>query len=250
MTTDFRALCAELHAAFTTYAVDECHHNLLERTRAALADGPSSVVSEPSDEEIMELWHGSDWYNEGATLREFLSITRAVLARWGNPAPQPPAPVTENPTDEDLLNLHDWMTDEWAANHEFELPPSQYARAVLTCWGRPESVPNPWKDTLLDALVCNFLLNSENKDDPKKALSDLIAWEKQLATDPLINPALQPVPISERLPEPKDCDAEHYCWRWNTIGGLWARQPLARRWYEFESHWLPAYALPLPDTND
>ena len=35
MTTDFRALCAELHAAFTTYAVDECHHNLLERTRAA-----------------------------------------------------------------------------------------------------------------------------------------------------------------------------------------------------------------------
>jgi hypothetical protein len=35
--TDFRALCAELHAAFNTYAVDEAHHNLLERARAALA---------------------------------------------------------------------------------------------------------------------------------------------------------------------------------------------------------------------
>lgn len=55
-----------------------------------------------------------------------------------------------------------------------------------------------------------------------------------------------PVPVAERLPGPEDCDAELYCWRWNTIGGLWARQPLARSWYEFESHWLPANALPLP----
>ena len=59
-----------------------------------------------------------------------------------------------------------------------------------------------------------------------------------------------PVPVSEQLPGPEDCDAEHYCWRWNTIGGLWARQPLARRWYEFESHWLPAHAIPLPTAND
>ena len=55
-----------------------------------------------------------------------------------------------------------------------------------------------------------------------------------------------PVPVAERLPGLEDCDAEHYCWRWNTIGRLWARQPLARSWYEFESHWLPATALPLP----
>lgn len=349
--TDFRALCGEILQLLDYYIPEDgrptCWDPWRQRARAALADGPSSVVSEPSDEEIMELWHGSDWYNEGATLREFLSITRAVLARWGNPAPQPPAPVTENPTDEDLLNLHDWMTDEWAANHEFELPPSQYAHAVLALWGNPAPHPpadvsqlsdgyhtfaelyehrhslmlalmraqphicwfsrrhadgelpfgsddwfivgaelpnapityhlpaalyslaqktgaiellagrpwdghtaadvvqrlrdwaitpppppadgevaglvvqlcemavaldndwyhtsarlmreaaellqrqasNPWKDTLLDALVCNFLLNAENENDPRKALSDLIAWEKQLATDPLINPA-------------------------------------------------------------
>lgn len=60
----------------------------------------------------------------------------------------------------------------------------------------------------------------------------------------------QPVPVSERLPGPGDCDAEHYCWRWNTIGGLWARQPLTRRWYDFESHWLPAHALPLPEVGE
>lgn len=62
--------------------------------------------------------------------------------------------------------------------------------------------------------------------------------------------APQPVSVHERLPGPEDCDAEHYCWRWNTIGGLWARQPLARRWYDFESHWLPAHALPLPEVNN
>jgi len=41
--TDFRALCAELHAAFNTYAVDMKHHDLLERARALLAeaDGPA-----------------------------------------------------------------------------------------------------------------------------------------------------------------------------------------------------------------
>jgi hypothetical protein len=36
-TIDFRSLCEELHAAFNTYAVDECHHELLERARKALA---------------------------------------------------------------------------------------------------------------------------------------------------------------------------------------------------------------------
>ena len=79
MTTDFRALCKELHAAFNTYAVDMAHHDLLERARAALAEQP--VV--PTDEELREMWFGSEWFNEGATLREFISIARAVLARWG-----------------------------------------------------------------------------------------------------------------------------------------------------------------------
>ena len=66
------------------------------------------------------------------------------------------------------------------------------------------------------------------------------------AADLLVQRHPAPVPVAERLPGLEDCDAEHYCWRWNKIGRLWARQPLARSWYEFESHWLPATALPLP----
>ena len=48
-----------------------------------------------------------------------------------------PVAVTGQPSDEELLGLHEWMADEWAANHDFELPPSQYARAVLARWGNP-----------------------------------------------------------------------------------------------------------------
>ena len=47
--TDFRALCAELHAAFNTYAVDEAHHDLLVRTEAALAQPEPQG---PSDKEL------------------------------------------------------------------------------------------------------------------------------------------------------------------------------------------------------
>jgi hypothetical protein len=50
--TDFRALCAELHAAFNTYAVDEAHHDLLVRTEAALAQPEQQ---RPSDKELLEL---------------------------------------------------------------------------------------------------------------------------------------------------------------------------------------------------
>jgi len=44
--TDFRALCAELHAAFNTYAVDMKHHDLLERARALLTEPDGPAVSD------------------------------------------------------------------------------------------------------------------------------------------------------------------------------------------------------------
>jgi hypothetical protein len=106
--TDFRALCAEIieKVEFTWGSgIPEDVKELLNRARSALADEPASVVSEPSDEEIMELWHGSDWYNEGATLREFLSITRAVLARWGNSAPLPLA-------EGEVAELVEWLYEQ------------------------------------------------------------------------------------------------------------------------------------------
>jgi hypothetical protein len=73
------------------------------------------------------------------------------------------------------------------------------------------------------------------------------------------NPAPQPVPVSERLPGPEDCDAEGRCWWWHPSHAEsgysegWMRRP--RDWgvghYDFDdrlihTHWLPSNALLLP----
>jgi len=61
-------------------------------------------------------------------------------------------------------------------------------------------------------------------------------------------PAIEPVPLAERLPGPEDCDEEGRCWlyehfieEWRLGYGSWvARFPIAY------SHWLPHHALPVP----
>ena len=71
------------------------------------------------------------------------------------------------------------------------------------------------------------------------------------------NPAPQPVPVSERLPGPEDCDVEGRCWLWERYCGYsgckWAL--VDRTWSLSQSdedlsvytHWLPFHALPLPE---
>jgi len=66
--------------------------------------------------------------------------------------------------------------------------------------------------------------------------------------------AIEPVPTSERLPGPEDCDAEGRCWFFHTstIGGnewFLNQLPKVSEWYRWQSitHWLPFHALPLPE---
>jgi hypothetical protein len=83
---DYRDLCAELAEAYV-WCIEEYmtapaeEDTLIQRARIALAQ---PVAEGPTDEELQEMWFGSEWFNEGATLREFISITRAVLAKWGH----------------------------------------------------------------------------------------------------------------------------------------------------------------------
>jgi hypothetical protein len=56
---------------------------------------------------------------------------------------------------------------------------------------RPSAEINPWKDAIIDAHVVNFSYRKEHEDNPKKALSDLIGYEVELALDPKISESAQ-----------------------------------------------------------
>ena len=69
-------------------------------------------------------------------------------------------------------------------------------------------------------------------------------------------PTAQPKPMaaSERLPKPKDCDAEGRCWWWADFDDGWIL--LNPKWAggrrdsddsPIYTHWLPANALPIPE---
>lgn len=62
-------------------------------------------------------------------------------------------------------------------------------------------------------------------------------------------PALRPVPVSERLPEAEDCDAEGRCWMFTTaVDPGWV---LDYPWHcTGWTHWLPAHALPVPEVTE
>jgi hypothetical protein len=78
--TNWRALCAELHAVFNTYAVCQEHHQLLVHTAAALAQ-PEPLG--PTDEELLFAYDEFDLADSGDT-DVLVRGLRAVLARWGN----------------------------------------------------------------------------------------------------------------------------------------------------------------------
>jgi hypothetical protein len=58
-------------------------------------------------------------------------------------------------------------------------------------------------------------------------------------------PANQPVPVSERLPGPEDCDANGRCWLTSVDvepGWVTDNPEQCTNW----THWLPHWALPVP----
>ena len=107
MTTDFRAMCAELvDAIFTpiTYNWEDSLYEAADRARALLAE---PVAEAPTVMEIIELhtWLEDEWRanNDGEDLPT-LDFARAVLAKWGHPTPQPVAVSERLPGPEDCLD--------------------------------------------------------------------------------------------------------------------------------------------------
>jgi hypothetical protein len=74
---------------------------------------------------------------------------------------------------------------------------------------------------------------SNDEMDRLKARAVLARWS---------HPAVEPVPVAERLPGPEDCDAKGRCWWWCHRHESWELDAVPVHY----RHWLPHHALPIP----
>ena len=66
-------------------------------------------------------------------------------------------------------------------------------------------------------------------------------------------PAIEPVPVAERLPGPEDCSSRGYFWAY--AGDDWEETDIdGMNWQHLHhhgyTHWLPHHALPLPISKE
>ena len=59
-------------------------------------------------------------------------------------------------------------------------------------------------------------------------------------------PAVEPVPVSERLPGPEDTTDRNECWYWHPGEECWEMVPVVTCTLDEWTHWLPHWALPVP----
>jgi hypothetical protein len=139
---------------------------------------------------------------------------------------------------------------------------AEYARAVLARWGNHPGSPDSSGNLKAgltrspaagEVAELTRLLREEVSE--LRAGGHLTSDERLRAADLLerLSPP-QPVPVSERLPGPGDCDIEGKCWWWypevpSDTYGYWAHEDDAvpeRALNEQPTHWLSVRALPLP----
>ena len=165
-----------------------------------------------------------DGYSALAAFRAVADHARAALAE----------PEPESPTDEELLELMPQaMRDDLASV-------SRLSGAQIG----------------LAAGVFRTTLNVRALDYARAVLA---RWGTPNLAEVRRSLDNAPVPVTERLPGPEDCDADGECWWWHPShpesGYLegWMMRP--RVWgvghYDLDdrpthTHWLPARALPLP----
>jgi hypothetical protein len=131
---------------------------------------------------------------------------------------------------DELDHYRQLLMDDRRATHAL----AAEARAALA---QPE--PQGPTDEDLDALFTEVDQSGESESWRTYARAALARWGR---------PAIEPVPVSERLPGPEDCDEEGLCWWWDSDcrqTEAWCRG-LSEYASGSYSHWLPHWALPVP----
>jgi len=199
---------------------------------------PEPVEAEPTRRQIMMLADGFATDPGGRVL-----LVREALRRWGRSAT---ALAQPEPVPPSLLRTErrDGPWGEWSALIAQPVPaPDQ---------PEPVGPTDDQAEDLADAL--NFMDGyAEHEDGFYVCASNLGPFARAILAR-WCRPAITPIPVSERLPGPEDCDAEGRVWAWyrndpedEYQGDLWA--PLHLRLVTASqnvTHWLPANAVPLP----
>ena len=139
----------------------------------------------------------------------------------------------------DDLEMADWP---WKLKELFRAD-IQRARAALA---EPEQ-EGPTTRQLM--MLADDMEMASVGDAAEYARAVLARWGNHLGTPDSSTP--QPVPVSERLPGPGDCDAEGRCWWYGEGGDMtgWTIDDLGGLSYYRATHWLPAHALSRPNTE-
>ena len=151
---------------------------------------------------------------------------------------------------DELKDAYAWCLEECMRVPAEEDTLIQRARAALA---QPEP-EGPTDEELIGPVM--WMLDDHvydnDRDEIAQSLRRLIArWGNSQA---ILDSSPQPVPVSERLPGPEDCDAEGRCW-WEFEGSddyepCWTLGKMYGIAFD-TTHWLPANALPTPEaTND
>jgi hypothetical protein len=144
----------------------------------------------------------------------------------------------------------------WVAFGEVEPTEESHAlidrvRAALAQPEPVEATDEELLKTYCDARRAFYFEAAEGESDQEDRKAATIAGLRA-AISRYARPTIEPVPVSERLPGPEDCDAEERCWWFSPpacgphkIRPCWT---LDSEVMEGDSHWLPHHALPVPSS--
>jgi hypothetical protein len=242
MITDYRALCAELYQCLE-YIDRTCDvpipATLLDRVRAALAQPEPVALTRPDCFEFaMDFLGGKEEVEVRNYIERLESAARATLAQ---PEPEPPRPLKERP--DFISGYREGLADRKRITEHEEaerrpiiqpVPVAPTDEALLRL--AAHIFGYTFKDGGIGGGESEFLAFA-------RAVYDLARWGA---------PAIQPVPVSERLPGPEDCDEQGRCWILMPDIGTdpsW-RLTDPRDIGPYHTHWLPHHALPTPEATN
>jgi hypothetical protein len=150
-------------------------------------------------------------------------------------------PEPEGPSDEDRTKAAFAMGQTGA-------PSSETERLAFESWMRGHSwlVQGVWNGTTYDDRGPSRVSSVDVGAMQTRML--WAAWRDRAALACLGRPAIEPVPASERPWEREGwCDAENRCYGWD--GEYWWMIGNPEAADETITHWLPHYAMPVPNVQ-